>query len=164
MAYSHYMRALLAKSRRPHRTEEVEAMLHYLEERDPEEPAKFKTVLPREMLRRLEEIEAEPEEVEAPGNRFPGAEVGGAPPAPERLYFVIVVNEKARFKEYLSTIPRTHGEASTHLSKCTPSRYAYVRHMLEDADGRTSIEPPYQVPYTPPDTRRRLGVEGRGER
>lgn len=79
MAYSHYLRALLAKSRRPHRAEEVEGMLRHLEQRDPEEPAKFRTVLPREMLRRLVEIEAEPEGVEAPGNRFPGAEVGGVP-------------------------------------------------------------------------------------
>lgn len=83
MAYSHYLRALLAKSRLPHRTEEVEGMLRHLEQRDPEEPAKFRTVLPREMLRRLVEIEAEPigvepEEGDAPGNRFPGAEVGGA--------------------------------------------------------------------------------------
>lgn len=80
MTYSsHYLRALLAKARRPRHGEELEAMLRYLEQRDPHDRTRFRTILPWEMQRRLEAIEAEP--VVAPEPSLPVAiETGQATP------------------------------------------------------------------------------------
>lgn len=80
MAQSHYLRALLAKSRRPRFAAELEVMLKYLEVRDARDPTRFRSVLPWEMERRLEAIEASPvEESVAPSVLA----AGGPDPTPD---------------------------------------------------------------------------------
>jgi hypothetical protein len=53
----------------------------------------------------------------------------------ERLYHVIVVNDKTETKVRMTAIPCTHKEACTILSKLTSyPRYKHIRNMLEDLD------------------------------